>query len=110
MPTAFVAQNGAEIHRSTPIGVTGCPKTKALTRAQNLAKALKACKKKTKGNSKKRLACEAKARKRYLAKALKACKKKTKGNSKKRVVCEAKARKRYGPATKSKKGTRKKKR
>jgi hypothetical protein len=26
MPTAFVAQNGAEIHKSTPITVTGCPK------------------------------------------------------------------------------------
>ncbi len=26
MPTAFVAQNGAEIHESTKIGVTGCPK------------------------------------------------------------------------------------
>jgi hypothetical protein len=26
MPTAFVAQNGAEIHQSTPIGVTGCKK------------------------------------------------------------------------------------
>jgi len=24
MPTSFVAQNGAEIHKSTPIGVTGC--------------------------------------------------------------------------------------
>jgi hypothetical protein len=34
MPTAFVAQNGAEIHESTPIGVTGCAKAKALTRAQ----------------------------------------------------------------------------
>jgi hypothetical protein len=30
MPTAFLAQNGAEIHESTPIAVTGCPKaTKA---------------------------------------------------------------------------------
>jgi hypothetical protein len=29
MPTAFVAQNGAEIHESTPIAVTGCPKAKA---------------------------------------------------------------------------------
>ncbi len=29
MPTAFVAQNGAEIHESTPIGVTGCPPTRA---------------------------------------------------------------------------------
>jgi hypothetical protein len=28
MPTAFVAQNGAEIHESTPISVTGCPKAK----------------------------------------------------------------------------------
>ncbi len=28
MPTAFVAQNGAEIHESTKIGVTGCPKAK----------------------------------------------------------------------------------
>jgi hypothetical protein len=29
MPTSFVAQNGAEIHQSTPIGVTGCAKAKA---------------------------------------------------------------------------------
>jgi hypothetical protein len=29
LPTAFVAQNGAEIHESTKIGVTGCPKVKA---------------------------------------------------------------------------------
>jgi hypothetical protein len=28
MPTAFVAQNGAVIHQSTPIAVTGCPKVK----------------------------------------------------------------------------------
>jgi len=28
MPTAFVAQNGAEIHESTKIGVTGCSKVK----------------------------------------------------------------------------------
>ena len=27
MPTEFVAQNGAEIHQSTPITVTGCPPT-----------------------------------------------------------------------------------
>jgi hypothetical protein len=26
MPTAFIAQNGAEIHQSTPVAVTGCPK------------------------------------------------------------------------------------
>jgi hypothetical protein len=29
MPTAFTAQNGAAIHQSTPIGVTGCAKKKA---------------------------------------------------------------------------------
>jgi hypothetical protein len=28
MPTAFVAQNGTEIHASTPISVAGCPKLK----------------------------------------------------------------------------------
>jgi hypothetical protein len=28
MPTAFVGQNGAEIHESTPIVVSGCPKSK----------------------------------------------------------------------------------
>jgi hypothetical protein len=28
MPTAFLAQNGAEIHESTKIAVTGCPKAK----------------------------------------------------------------------------------
>jgi hypothetical protein len=63
MPTEFVAQNGAEIHQSTKIVVTGCPMVKALTRAQKLAAALKACRKKAKGR--KRAACEARARKRY---------------------------------------------
>jgi hypothetical protein len=29
MPTAIVAQNGDEIHKSTKIAVTGCPKAKA---------------------------------------------------------------------------------
>jgi hypothetical protein len=48
MPTEFVAQNGAVIHQSTPITVTGCPKAKtaAQLRAQKLAAALKACHKK----------------------------------------------------------------
>jgi hypothetical protein len=62
MPTAFVAQNGAEIHQSTPITVTGCAKTKALSRAQKLAAALKACRKKAKG---KRASCARAAHKRY---------------------------------------------
>jgi hypothetical protein len=72
MPTAFVGQNGAEIHESTPIGVTGCAKAKAPTRTQKLAKALKACKKKPKG---KRAGCEKQARKRYGAVAKKKAKK-----------------------------------
>ena len=45
MPTEFLAQNGAKINESTPIGVTGCAKAKALTRAQKLTKALKVCRK-----------------------------------------------------------------
>lgn len=32
MPTAFTAQNGMAIHRSTPIAVTGCPKHKQKAR------------------------------------------------------------------------------
>jgi hypothetical protein len=60
MPTAFVGQNGTEIHESTKIAVTGCPKAKALTRAQKLTVALKACHKKAKG---KRAGCERAARK-----------------------------------------------
>ena len=65
MPTAFVAQNGAEIHESTPVSVSGCPKVKkkALTRAQKLAKALKACEKDR--AKAKRAGCEKTAHKRY---------------------------------------------
>lgn len=64
MPTEFIAQNGAEIHQATKIAVTGC--AKAPSKAQLLAKALKAChKKKSHG---KRAACERQARKRYGAK------------------------------------------
>ena len=62
MPTAFVAQNGAEIHDSTPIGVTGCAKAKQLTRAQKLKAALKACHKKKKS---KRVGCARASRKKY---------------------------------------------
>ena len=63
MPTEFVAQNGAVIHQNTPIGVSGCPKVKALTRSQKLKAALKACHKKPKGA--KRSGCERTAHKRY---------------------------------------------
>jgi hypothetical protein len=67
MPTEFTAQNGVVLNRSTPIRVTGC--TPKPTRAQQLANALKQCRKK-KGHAK-RAACEKQARKRYGAKAAK---------------------------------------
>ncbi len=65
MPTTITGQNGAVITQSTKIGVTGCPKvkTKALTRAQKLAKALKACRKDRK--KAKRASCERAARKKF---------------------------------------------
>jgi hypothetical protein len=63
MPTAFVAQNGAEIHETTPVSVTGCAKLKTLTRAQKLSAALTACRKDRKKS--KRAKCEKAARKKY---------------------------------------------
>jgi hypothetical protein len=39
MPTAFIAQNGAEIHESTKIAVTGCPKAKKATKAKRARRA-----------------------------------------------------------------------
>jgi hypothetical protein len=78
MPTEFVGQNGALLKQTTQIGVTGCAKAKALTRAQKLAKALKSCKRdKSKG---KRQKCETTARKQYGPTA----KKKTAGKKTKR--------------------------
>ncbi len=72
IPTELTGQNGARVNQNTPVTVTGCPKTKVLTRAQKLALALKSCHKKPKG--KKRQACERQARKKYgpLKKAKKA--------------------------------------
>ena len=64
MPTAFTAQNGAVIHQSTAISIAGCAKARTLTRAQKLAKALKACHKK-RAKSGRRATCEAAARKRF---------------------------------------------
>ena len=34
MPTEFVGQNGATIHQTTPVGVTGCPKAKPAKKAR----------------------------------------------------------------------------
>jgi hypothetical protein len=63
MPTEFVAQNGAEIHETTKIGVTGCGKIK--TRAQKLKAALASCRKQDKHNKGKRERCEKQARKKF---------------------------------------------
>jgi hypothetical protein len=46
MPTAFVGQNGAEIHLSTPIAVTGCPKHKKPKRKSRKHPTKKGAKKK----------------------------------------------------------------
>ena len=42
MPTLFIAQDGAQVKQSTPIGVTGCPKTKKTKKADKPKKAKKA--------------------------------------------------------------------
>jgi hypothetical protein len=65
MPTEIVAQNGALIKQTTNIAVKGCSGVLPfkMTRAQKLAKALKACHKKK--NKHKRVACEKQARKKY---------------------------------------------
>ncbi len=61
MPNEFIAQNGAAIHETTAICVSGCGKT--LTRAQKLAAALKVCHRdKSKG---KKATCETAAKRKY---------------------------------------------
>jgi hypothetical protein len=66
MPTVMTSQSGIVITQQTKIKVTGCPKRLALTRAQKLAKALKACRRQH--NKRKRAACVRQARKKYGAK------------------------------------------
>jgi hypothetical protein len=65
MPTAFLAQNGAEINESIPISITGCAKTKHLATAQKLEAALRACRVHRKHSKSGRQACERKAREKY---------------------------------------------
>ena len=62
IPTELTGQNGAKVTQSTHLTVTGCPKAKALTRAQKLAAAMKACRKKAKA---KRGKLRSQARKKY---------------------------------------------
>jgi hypothetical protein len=72
MPTTIVGQNGTTIEETTKMARIGCGgvlpfKAKKLTRAQKLAKALKACRTKYKSKAKKskRVSCEKQARKKY---------------------------------------------
>jgi len=68
LPTEITGQNGAFISQTTPVAILGCSgvkpsKVTKLSRAQLLAKALKACKKDKKKS--KRVACEKAAHKKY---------------------------------------------
>ncbi len=70
MPTTITGQNGAVIERSTRITIDGCgavkaAKTRRLTNAQKLGKALAACRKRYEHAKAERLRCERLARKRY---------------------------------------------
>jgi hypothetical protein len=70
IPTELTGQNGAFISQNTKIALIGCGAVKGstvkkLTRAQLLAKALKACRTKYKKKKSKRIACEKQARKKY---------------------------------------------
>ncbi|MGD0453205.1 MAG: hypothetical protein ABSB69_06370 [Solirubrobacteraceae bacterium] len=82
LPTEITGQNGAFIPETTNVAITGCKGVAAFkaTKAQLLAKALKACKKDKKKS--KRVACEKRARKKYGTKAKKASKKGAKKSSK----------------------------
>ncbi|MGH2878420.1 MAG: hypothetical protein ACRDK4_02280 [Solirubrobacteraceae bacterium] len=71
MPTILTAQNGLLLRQSTPIAIAGCVKSKALSRAQLLARALKQCRHRYKAARRhsRRVVCERAARKRYGPKA-----------------------------------------
>ena len=70
MPTMITGQNGAVIEQNTKIAIMAAErsraaKTRKLTNAQKLAKALAACRKRYTHAKTKRLRCERLARKRY---------------------------------------------
>jgi hypothetical protein len=82
LPTEITGQSGAVISQTTPVLITGCKGVAAFkeTKAEQLAKALKACRTKDRAKSKKskRVACEKAARKKYGTTAKKTSKKKKK--------------------------------
>jgi hypothetical protein len=82
LPIVLTGQNGAVITQTNKVAITGCGAVKGfkVSRAQQLAKALKACRKKFKHNKAKRASCEAQAHKKF---AVKKAKKKSKKQSKK---------------------------
>jgi hypothetical protein len=87
IPTTIVGQNGAVVEQTTHVALEGCGKggvepfhAHQLSRAQKLAKALKACKKDKKHG--KRVSCERAARKKYGSKAKKSSKRGTKAAKK----------------------------
>jgi hypothetical protein len=73
LPTVLTGQNGAVITQTNKVAIAGCGAVKGfkVTRAQQLAKALKACRKQFKHNKAKRASCEKKAHKKYGAKKTK---------------------------------------
>ena len=70
MPTEITSQSGTTLKLTTVISKTGCSGVAAfkVTRAQKLAKALAACRKRYKHSRTRRQACERKARRTYGAK------------------------------------------
>ncbi len=73
IPTALTGQNGTAVSETVKVSVQGCSAVKAskikrLTRAQILAQALKACRRKYEHAHRKQATCEKRARKHHTAK------------------------------------------
>jgi hypothetical protein len=81
-PASAAFSGPGNVAKQETLAVTKTAKSKPLTKAQKLAKALKSCRKKFKHAKKKRAACEAQARKKYGAKKAAKHKKHTTGKRK----------------------------
>jgi hypothetical protein len=84
LPTTLTGQNGVVINQTNKVAIAGCGAVKGfkVSRAAQLAKALKACRKQFKHSKAKRSACETKAHKKFATK--KAKKKSSKKSTKKK--------------------------